>query len=201
MATAQATDLILATFDPQPYELIQKIPVRVRPVEDSFVATFVDANVNASGETAQDAVENLKDLMAALFETLGALPKERRAKARPGNWRRSRPFSGKRTEMATITTQHALKIVRKLKATVVKGTKAHDVAQIYHEGRLVASFGIRRGSNKNLPHGHIPDDLHLRPRETIQLANCPLSREAWLQRMREQGLIEEVDGEENDPVE
>jgi hypothetical protein len=100
--------------------------------------------------------------------------------------------------MATITTQHALKIVKKLKATVEKGGKAHDIAHVYYKGRVIASFGIRRGSNKNLPHPHIPNDLHLRPHDTIQLANCPLSRAAWLRRLREQGWIDEEDGEDED---
>ena len=37
--------------------------------------------------------------------------------------------------MATITTQHALKIVKKLKATVEKGGKANDIAHVFHRGR------------------------------------------------------------------
>ena len=50
------------------------------PEGESYVASFVDANVNASGETVNDAVDNLKDMMVALLESLGSLPKKRLGK-------------------------------------------------------------------------------------------------------------------------
>jgi hypothetical protein len=77
-----------------------------------------------------------------------------------------------------------------LGAVIDTSTKAHDIALIYHNGILIATFGIRRGSRKSLGHGHIPGALHLRPNETLRLANCPLSREEWIQRLIDQGLIE-----------
>lgn len=70
-----------------------------------------------------------------------------------------------------------------------RANKAHDIAYVYHEGRLIASFGIRRGSRKDLGHGHLPGDLHLRPHETLQLAHCTLSRQAWLEKLRERGWL------------
>ena len=39
------------------------------------VATFFDANINASGETPQDAIANLKDMLIALYERLGKEPR------------------------------------------------------------------------------------------------------------------------------
>jgi hypothetical protein len=95
--------------------------------------------------------------------------------------------------MASITKEHARKLVRKLKATVTTNTKAHDLAEVHHNGVLIASFGIRRGSNKNLPHPHIPNDVHLNRRETLDLANCPMSVEQWHQRLIEAGVMDADD--------
>ena len=60
----------ITTLDPEPFELTRDVMVVVQPDDDSFVATFFDANINASGNTQVDAVANLKDLMIAIFETL-----------------------------------------------------------------------------------------------------------------------------------
>jgi len=92
--------------------------------------------------------------------------------------------------MAVITKELALKIAKKLKANIKRrSNKAHDIAEIYHEGNLVTQFGIRRGSNKNLGHDHIPRDLHIQPREARLLAECPLSRDDWLDIMTDKGKI------------
>jgi hypothetical protein len=92
--------------------------------------------------------------------------------------------------MPLITKEHARKIARKLGAQIDRSGKAHDLACVYHNGRLVATFGIRRGSKKDLGHGHIPGDLHLRPHDALRLANCPLSREAWIAMLTAQGWID-----------
>jgi hypothetical protein len=57
----------IATLDPEPFELNKEIMVVVQPDDDSFVATFFDANINASGNTQVDAVANLKDMIVSLF--------------------------------------------------------------------------------------------------------------------------------------
>jgi hypothetical protein len=90
--------------------------------------------------------------------------------------------------MATITKEHAVKIAGKLKATLREGS-AHTSAEIFHEGRLVASFGIRRGSKKDQGHGHIKNDLYLSLNQTKQLAACPLSREQWLEILKDKELL------------
>jgi predicted RNase H-like HicB family nuclease len=65
----------IETLEPEPYELVRPVHVVVQPEEDSYVATFFDANVNASGETQQDAVANLKDMLVTLFERLEKEPR------------------------------------------------------------------------------------------------------------------------------
>jgi len=83
--------------------------------------------------------------------------------------------------MASITKDHARAIAKKLRATVNAKSKAHDAAVVYDEqGHVVAVFGIRRGSNRNLGHGHLARDLNLGPRDVLRLARCELTREAWL---------------------
>lgn len=93
-----------------------------------------------------------------------------------------------------ITREHADKIVRKLKAERLGG-RAHDLAVVRYNGREVAAFGIRRASSKDTGHGHIPKDLSLSPSQVLRLANCPMSYEEWVNRMKEKNLIPREDGE------
>jgi hypothetical protein len=90
-----------------------------------------------------------------------------------------------------LDKQDALKIKKKLKAKIEKTKKGrpHDLAVVYHNNSIIASFGIRRGSNKSLPHDHIPADLHLSPNECTRLAECPFSRDDWIKRMKSLKLI------------
>ncbi len=54
--------------------MLRDIPVVIQPAGDEYVATFYDANVNASGSTAAAALNNLKDVMLGLFDYLGSQP-------------------------------------------------------------------------------------------------------------------------------
>ena len=67
----------------------------------------------------------------------------------------------------------------------------HDIAVIEYNNKRVLQFGIRRGSRRDQGHDHIPGDIHLSPHEALLLAQCPLSREDWIQRMKHKGLIAE----------
>jgi hypothetical protein len=94
--------------------------------------------------------------------------------------------------MRIITKEHALKIVKKLEAQFFPRTnKPHDIAMVFHNGRCIAQFGVRRGSEKDLGHDHISRDLHLGPHKARLLAQCPLTRDQWIQIMREKGFITE----------
>lgn len=66
--------LQISTFAPEPYEVLRPIPVLIRPEGDEFVASFVEANVNASGETQQEAFESLKALVLDVFDSLRSHP-------------------------------------------------------------------------------------------------------------------------------
>lgn len=87
-----------------------------------------------------------------------------------------------------FTKAHAETIAKKLKATI-RPKAAHDLAIVEQNNKRVVQFGIRRGSRRDSGHDHLPEDLHLNPRDTMELARCPLTWDEWLRRMREKGLI------------
>lgn len=91
-----------------------------------------------------------------------------------------------------ITKELALKIVEKLRAQPdpkPKKGRPHVEYVVSYQGRIVARFGIRRGSEKDKGHDHIPHLIHLRPHEAKLFAQCTHSYEFWVERLREQGLI------------
>lgn len=92
--------------------------------------------------------------------------------------------------MAIITKELALRIVKKLKAEIiVRSNRPHDLAKVYEKDKVVATFGLRRGSSKNLGHDHIPEALYIRPREAKLLGQCPLSRDEWVAILAKKGLV------------
>jgi predicted RNase H-like HicB family nuclease len=64
----------IESFAPEPFELIKPFHVVVEPADGEFIASLYDANINASGETEEEAVANLKDMMLTLFERLQQEP-------------------------------------------------------------------------------------------------------------------------------
>ena len=89
-----------------------------------------------------------------------------------------------------ITKELALKIVRKLKASLITAkSKAHDLYEVEYRGLVVAFISIRRGSAKDLGHDYISKDLHISTGNARRLAQCPLSRDGYMALLREQGLL------------
>jgi hypothetical protein len=89
----------------------------------------------------------------------------------------------------SITKEHAVKIAKKLKASILE-EKAHSYAEIFERGKLIAGFGIRRGSEKDEGHDHVQQDLHVNGHQTRLLAACPLSRVDCLAIMKAKALID-----------
>lgn len=99
--------------------------------------------------------------------------------------------------MAKVTKEHAEAIASKLSGTIhPKKNRPHDLCIVVHEGQVVARFGIRRGSGRNLGHGHIPGDLHLGPHDTVLLAQCSITREGWIKMLQDKGIIQKPSAEE-----
>jgi hypothetical protein len=55
-------------LEPARVDVIQPILAVVQEEDGVFVASFVDANMNASGETQLDAIEMLKEIIASSFQ-------------------------------------------------------------------------------------------------------------------------------------
>jgi hypothetical protein len=64
----------ITTLAPDPFDLLKEIKVIVQPSGDEFVASFFDANVNASGCNETDAMDSLKELLVSRFDYLDSLP-------------------------------------------------------------------------------------------------------------------------------
>ncbi len=87
-----------------------------------------------------------------------------------------------------LTREHADRIADKLKAEI-RHKRSHDLAVIEHDNKRITQFGIRRGSRKDQGHDHISGAIHLSHHDSLRLAQCPLSRDEWIERMKEKGLI------------
>jgi len=61
---------VIQTFEPEPYELLRPITVAIVEDGDGYMATFYDANVSTTGDTEQEAFENLKSLILDVFDSL-----------------------------------------------------------------------------------------------------------------------------------
>jgi hypothetical protein len=64
----------LTTLAPEPFRMTQQIPVTIEGDGEDFTATFVEANVSASGETEADAIANFKDSLLSSYELLEGMP-------------------------------------------------------------------------------------------------------------------------------
>jgi dCTP deaminase len=67
----------LTSLDPGLYELERNIPVVLKPSDDGFTATFFDANIGTSGDTEEEAVDNLRTLIIDTFKLLNSEPIDR----------------------------------------------------------------------------------------------------------------------------
>ncbi len=67
---AQIYAISIATFAPEPYELLRPISIVIEGQTDGFLASFVEANINASGETEHEAINMVKDTILMAYERL-----------------------------------------------------------------------------------------------------------------------------------
>jgi hypothetical protein len=86
-----------------------------------------------------------------------------------------------------FTQKHAHAIAKKLGCSFREG-RAHLHADLFVEGKLITSFGIRRAS-KEVGHGHIPRDLNITQKQSRDLFACTFSREEYLEALREKNLL------------
>jgi hypothetical protein len=67
----------MTTLEPGRYELTRDIPVLLQPSDDGFTATFFDANIGSSGDTEEEAFDNLRTLIIDTFELLESTQPEK----------------------------------------------------------------------------------------------------------------------------
>jgi hypothetical protein len=60
----------IETLAPEPFILKKSLHVVVRPFDEEYQANFFDANIGMTGDTAEEAVGNLKQLIVDIFEQL-----------------------------------------------------------------------------------------------------------------------------------
>ena len=89
--------------------------------------------------------------------------------------------------MPQFTKKHAEAIADKLGCSRHEA-KAHTQAELFHNGKMVAHFGIRRGSGE-VGHDYLPSELHLRQKECRELYDCALTKDGYLQILSERGLL------------
>jgi predicted RNase H-like HicB family nuclease len=65
------TQVMLDDLAPSSLTLIRPIPVTVELDEESFLVSFVEANVNAGGETLPEALDMLKEMIAFDYQFFG----------------------------------------------------------------------------------------------------------------------------------
>jgi hypothetical protein len=66
----------IATLAPEPFELLGQINAVIIERDGFHTASFLDANLGASGETKVEALEGLKDRIVTTFERLQGKPDE-----------------------------------------------------------------------------------------------------------------------------
>lgn len=89
--------------------------------------------------------------------------------------------------MAILTSKEAEEIANKLEAEIKPGRR-HPKVLVRWKGRIVAQYGIRRGSG-DVSHNYISRQLFISFRETLDLARCPLTREQYFQILRLKGKL------------
>jgi len=88
----------------------------------------------------------------------------------------------------TNTQEDGYAIKKKLDAEVV-AKKDHDFVIFRHLGKMVVSFGIRRGS-KELPHPHIHLQMFLTQKECRLFRQCDISVLQYIEILKSRGKIE-----------
>ena len=85
-----------------------------------------------------------------------------------------------------MTKRQVRQITTKLRAECKEGA-SHTKVRVRFEGRIVASFNIRRGSHAE--HSFVPSQLHLSRTDAVKLARCDMTANEYFCLLRETGLL------------
>jgi hypothetical protein len=67
----------LSTLEPEPFRIVQSIPVVLEGDGNEFTASFIEGNISASGETEADAILNFKESLISNYEILEGMPADK----------------------------------------------------------------------------------------------------------------------------
>ena len=76
LARRVALTVRIESLAPEPYSIRKPFSVVVRQQGVDYIASFFDANVSTSGDTPEESVLNLKDLVVAIYEDLSGRPED-----------------------------------------------------------------------------------------------------------------------------
>ena len=86
-----------------------------------------------------------------------------------------------------FTQEDAEAIAKKLDCASYEG-RAHKYYELFINDRLITRFGVRRASREK-GHWHLPRELHLTQKQCRDLSVCPLTKEEYLELLKEKGLL------------
>jgi predicted transcriptional regulator len=91
---------------------------------------------------------------------------------------------------ATITIEHARKIISKLRAKKSSyESKHHKYFDLIVDGKVVLTFGVSHTKKDGKPQSHLPEQLRLNAYDTRRQAQCPLSVKDYLKVLEDLGLL------------
>ena len=94
--------------------------------------------------------------------------------------------------MARIVNKElAEKIVKKLGAKPSRSRRPGSPHELYDfevGGVLVLTLSLRRGSNRESGHDHIPEELHLRPHNASKFGQCNITLKQYLEMLIQSGV-------------
>lgn len=93
--------------------------------------------------------------------------------------------------MAAISTKDTVKNLRKKGFVEVSGD--HRYLELIHKGRVILHTKVSHGSKKDIDDYLIKQmsyQCKLDKKQFLDLARCPLSKEAYLEMLKQQGLVE-----------
>jgi len=75
------------TFAPEHYLLNKEISVLIRNLDGEYIASFVDANINVSGDTITEAFQDLKNIILDIYDDLSKTPHDKMGSEIKQQWK------------------------------------------------------------------------------------------------------------------
>ena len=88
-----------------------------------------------------------------------------------------------------LTSEDGFKIAKKLDARIDQGKRKHIGVTVVIDDVTVGRYGLSRSSREQ-DHNYIAKQIgKISPRQAINLSRCPLSKEGYVQIIKEKGVL------------